>query len=468
LQEQESASPKLSTGHKLIYGVGNFGINTAALIVASWALKRYCPPEKGAQTLLPVLWASIVYTAAKLTDGTAGPFLGYWSDNLRTRWGRRMPFIIFGTVPMCVLFLMIWVPPTGLFPPGSSSLFIYYCFALFGFWLLYTSIQTPLFSLLPEIALTNRDRLDLATYQSIFIMLSSMAGLVGAPVIKDKLGFPALGIVFTVLIGASVFAPALVLKERYVPSGGGAGAEDTMGLVATFRDALRNRPFAIFITSKLFAQIGFQAVIMALMYIVPTIFHKPDSYIGVIMGGTLVFTIISFFLIQKLAGKYSKKRINIWGLALMALLLPSIWFMGRFDLAFRVSAGGISFVVSELVIGFVIFTVIGFSVATQAVLMSPMIGDSTDLDEINTGQRREAVYFGLHGMVLKYGTALSGLLIGILFNRYGYEVGDHLGVDLVGPAAAACVFAGMLIFLFYPINKEEEDRIHREISARRR
>lgn len=457
----------LGTLQSMVYGVGNLGVNTAALVFASWTMKRYCPPEEGAQTLLPVLYASALLTAAKLTDGTLGPLLGYWSDNISTRWGRRMPFILFGTLPMCIFFMLTWVPPLEFFPPNSTPLLLYYGVVVFSFWILYTSIQTPLFSLLPEIAVTDTDRMNLATYQSIFIMVSSAVGLVGAPIIKDKFGYPAMGLFFFTLIILSIYPVPFVLKERYRAESATAGGRGVRDILATFGEALGNKPFSIYIASKLFAQIGFQAVIISLLYIVPTIFNKPDTYIGIIMGGLLVCTIISFFVIKALSKTVDKRKLNIWGLALMVALLPSVWFLGKYDMALELALGTRSIVISELVIGFVIFSILGFSVASQAVLMSPMIADATDLDEIETGRRREAVYFGLHGMVLKYGTALANLLIGVLFNNFGYSVKNHGGVDLVGPAAAACILVGLIIFLAYPIDKKKEEWIRTKLAESR-
>ena len=319
--------------------------------------------------------------------------------------------------------------------------------------------------MLPEIAVTNQDRMTLATYQSIFIMLSSVVGMVGAPIVKDKLGYPAFGAIFAAVILVCMYLPTLFLKERFSPDD--VGQKDDTGVLHTFAQVLGNKPFTIYIVSKLFAQVGFQCMIMVLLYIVPTIFHKPDSFVGLIMGGALVCSIVSFFVIKRLTEKIAKRRIYIWGLILMILLLPSTLLLGRYDLAFTIAIGGKSMVISELVLGFAIFTILGFSVATQAVLMSPMIADCTDLDELQTGKRREAVYFGLHGTVLKFGTAGASLVNGFLFSRFGYKVGDHLGVDLVGPAAAVCILIGLIIFLPYSIDREQEIRIRNELDKKR-
>ena len=58
--------------------------------------------------------------ASLVIDAFSDPIVGYWSDNFRSRWGRRHPFIYASAVPLAIGYALLWMPPAGL---GDSGLF---------------------------------------------------------------------------------------------------------------------------------------------------------------------------------------------------------------------------------------------------------------------------------------------------------------------------------------------------------
>ncbi len=450
---------KLTVAQGLLYGSAHYGVGISALVYTSWYTRRYCPVDNASATILPMAWITTAFMIVKLLDGLSGPVFGYLSDNTRTRWGRRIPYILFGTIPMCIALLLIWTPPTSILAPNSIPLFAVFCILTLIFWLSYTAVQTPIFSLLPEIATSNDDRIKLSMYQSIFMLVSSIIGYVMAPVLVQKFGFAVMGAVFVAMTAVSLYLPGFLLKEKYVPPE--ETSAEKQSFFSSIGAALKNRAYLIYIISKLFAQIGFQLIMISVAYIVPTIFKKPDTYIAIIMMGTVVATIASFFLVQALCKKYSKRGITIFGMAIMGAFLPVLFFMGQYDLSITIGP----LTITETMIGLALFTIQGFPAAVIMVLQSPIVADTIDIDEIETGTRREAVYFGIHGMIFKFGLAIAGLIMGQLCAKCGYTVENHLGVDLIPLAASASVIIGAVILIWYPVDKKKEEWIRSVLDS---
>ena len=457
-EQQHSGPPGPTLTQNIFYGIGHFGLNNVGLVMATWYARRYCPPEGAPLVSIGAL--TTAFALAKILDGFLGPAVGYWSDRTRTRLGRRIPFVLFGALPMCVLFFLVWTPPVNLIRPQSNAMLAYFIFSVVAFWIVYTITFTPYTSLLPEIAVTGRDRINMATFQTAGILLSSFVVFGAAPVMVQKLGFLFMGAFFTVISLIAVYLPLLSLREKYRASETSEPRSYT--LVQALSAAGRNRPFLIFLGATFFNWAGLQIAILTVGFIVPVIFRKPDTFISVILIGANIFTVISFFIIQKLTRLYDKRTITLWGMALYALMIPGLWFMGRYELGFHIG----SFAVTEAVIAFALFTLLGFPIAVQLVLQAPLVADCIDYDELLTGKRQEAIYFGLLAAVLKIALAACSGIFGFLFRQFGYTVNRHIGVDLIGLAGAGLTLIAFLIFLFYPINGAMERDIRHRLDKR--
>ncbi len=90
-----------------------------------------------------------------------------------------------------------------------------------------------------------------------------------------------------------------------------------------------------------------------------------------------------------------------------------------------------------------------------------VIADLTDYDELKSGRRREAIYYGLYGIVRKTGWALCSLILVGIFSVFGYSKANPLGVRMVWIVCAVSCFIGLLAFIPYKIgdSKEETKRI---------
>ena len=139
MRHPPAADPPSSTALprklKFIYGLGDWGASAATTARnAFWFV--FLTSVVG---LNPAL-AGTIALVGKIWDGINDPLVGMMSDRLRTRWGCRRPFFMFGAIPFgLTFFLMFWVPPFT----SRTALAIYYCLAYVVFDTLFTVVNVP-------------------------------------------------------------------------------------------------------------------------------------------------------------------------------------------------------------------------------------------------------------------------------------------------------------------------------------
>ncbi len=97
------------------YGIGGFGTGFMFMVAMTYLAPYYLPPMKeiagGAINLAPVILFTLLFTISRVIDGLIDIPIASWSDNLRSKWGRRRPLILLGIVPMIAAYVLLWFPP---------------------------------------------------------------------------------------------------------------------------------------------------------------------------------------------------------------------------------------------------------------------------------------------------------------------------------------------------------------------
>ena len=104
----------ISLRNQLIYASGSFGGNILGRTKELWLLFFYAPPsdEQDMTRLAPVALVGALLLVSRFIEALDDPLIGYWSDRTRTRWGRRIPFVVLAT-PFYAIFPSIVFPPYG-------------------------------------------------------------------------------------------------------------------------------------------------------------------------------------------------------------------------------------------------------------------------------------------------------------------------------------------------------------------
>ena len=443
---QEPAAGDLSTGRSTAYASGSIALDVAGPLL-SWLPYLYAPPADapGAVVLLPAATVGVLLLVGRIVDGFAEPVVGYLSDRAQTRFGRRRPFVAVGAPIMVLSLLGLFFPPFG---PGRHVETAVYLVALNTiFWCAFTMVGAPYLALLPEIARSTEARTRISSMMTGFSVLVIIVGnlFLGPLVAAWHGGVAILGAHFDNGFEPQVLACGLLIaffitlamasvKERpnEVPEGGHLSFKNAV------MESIRNPAFLPLVLPLSVFLIGTNILITAVPYFGRAVLHATEAEASV--GAALVYVVAALVLpfMRRLVDHHGKKR--LYALALLAM---SIQFAALPVVA--ISPWPTATYLTLL-------ATLGVPVGTMLVLSRVLISDVIDADEKRTGLRREAMYFGMQGLMTKVSFGVGPLVATQLFTLFGNTAARPLGILLCGPAAGLLGLLGWLAFRRYPLD----------------
>ncbi len=118
---------------------------------------------------------------------------------------------------------------------------------------------------------------------------------------------------------------------------------------------------------------------------------------------------------------------------------------------------GCSKAVSPLIQAMLIFPLAAIPIGGMFTATIGIIADLTDYDQLKSGQRREAIYYGIYGIVRKTGWALCSLILAGVFSVFGYSAENPLGVRVIWLVCALSCLVGLLVFMPYKLGDTKEE-----------
>jgi len=186
------------------YAMGNFA-NTIAYQVFGNRIQFYYVDILG----LNVATAGILWTIYGFWNAINDPLMGQLSDRTRSRFGRRVPYVAFGAIPLGLSFFFLWTP----IQKPAWLLAAYFLMILFIFDTLYSLTIIAYNSLFPEVAPTVLDRVDLSTVREILGTIALLASYILAPILADSVGYLWMGAIMGGLVGAGYLISMIGVKE---------------------------------------------------------------------------------------------------------------------------------------------------------------------------------------------------------------------------------------------------------------
>ncbi|NLA05795.1 MAG: MFS transporter, partial [Firmicutes bacterium] len=373
----------------------------------------------------------IIMFLGRVVDAVADPIVARWSDNLDSRLGRRIPFMLYSGFLYTLVFIALFYPLTE----GESLVNNVYLTLMLGlYFALFTAYVCPYLALLPELARTNEDRVDLATYKAVFSILGVAGAAIGGGILINKLGSYGMIWVMAAVGLVMLYVPVLIRERDF------AKAEPaTLGLVEALVTTFKNRPFVIYLAGMVAFNLGFTIVTLNIPPYVTVLLGGTEGdtaiYFGLVLGIALLF----FPLVNILSKEFGLKAVMLSSLTVFALLLPGIYFLGQPPLG-----------LSPQIFGYILMALLGIPVSSIFVVPDAIVAAVSDLEERLTGQRREGMYFGAQGFISKLAIGLSSVITGFLLDYFGKTAAQPLGIQLTGPVAALFVAIGAIIFIYYP------------------
>ena len=396
------------------------------------------------------------------------PLIGIIQDKTKSKLGRRVPYLRYGSVLYTIAFLLVWFPfiynsqfGYPLFVqwfPGIDTtdmgLFWNHLMILFIFDTLFSMIGLICNILPAEMAITAQERTNVVAFATILGVPGSILPTI-LPIMllsgdsPDKATFLIVMAIIAIIAGLLLFGGSHFIKEnRY------AVIEETLGFKESIIETFKNKPFLI-LEVTLFSFVVIQeSIFSGLVYLI--------DFVLVITGWASIFSLILVVILFGWVLWMILSKISILGLrktmlraSFMAivgfvLFLVIGWFWGpRVSVEMVVVALGLMFV-----------GLLTFVMTNQA-----LIGEAIDYDEIRTGKRRETTYSGINALITKPGVSIAHFITLSIIAAYGYNadlpvsaqpVSVSLGVFLAFTVVPICfLLVGILAIMKFPLYGEE-------------
>ncbi|TVQ39026.1 MAG: MFS transporter [Wenzhouxiangella sp.] len=420
---------------KLIYGAGAFVNNLLAAAIGGMMIVLNLgfgmnPAVVGLLGALP-----------RLTDAITDPLMGYISDNTRSRWGRRRPYIFIGAIIAGVIFMLLWQLPPG---KTESWYFWYFLGGSFLFYLGYTIFATPWVALGYELTPDYHERTRLMGVQnfigqSIYLVSPWFLLIMQYDRWFDDMteGAAALAIAIGLITICVGIIPAIFLRERYqgiaqepdsqpapeVTEVANVVWRNLLEFFKGFATTLKFKPFLKLCAATFLVFNGFIMVAAFQFYVI--IYHVFDG--DMVQGakfagyaGTLqsLSTFLVIVIVTWLGTRIGKRKAFFIAIGLSTLGFMLKWFCYNPDYPWLILVPA---------------PLIAFGLGGLFTLMPSMIADVVDADELKTHQRREGMYGSIFWWVVKLGMAVAIAAGGFLLNATGFDV------ELGGNQAASTI-----------------------------
>lgn len=443
------AEAALPLSRILAYGVAAIGVTAMAFINALYLFK-YCTDV----LLIAPGLMGVIYGCSRIWDAITDPFVGRFSDQTGSRWGRRRSWILASIPTTAIAFVMLWGPPTWL---GGGSLALWIGAALLAFSTAQTMFYVPYYALGIELSKDHHER------TRIFGISKLMAGpglLLGlgvfyALVSSDSprsiafgiaLGLAGLGALLTTL----GIAP---LRERAEYQGRGGE-----GITRAIADVFRNPHARILLAMYAIESFGGATGGLLALYVMQYIVKLPESY----TVGILLLHLVPSFALPPL-WIYLSKRIGkrrLW--AISTGIATISWFFHSFLAEGMIMLWCLMSFVSGTTSG--LGQVIGLSVKADVI----------DYDEFVTGERKEGAYLAVWTFVQKSMGGVLAIVLGFALQLVGFEPNveqsaatQRVILALYGFLPASCYAIGLVLLMRFRLNEDEHAEIRRQLDARR-
>ncbi len=420
---------------------------------------------------------SFAALAGIVWDGVNDPLVGMISDRVRTKRGRRLPFLLWFGIPFGLSFLLLWWAP-----PWESQLalavHITLAFAIAD--TLSTLIAIPFLSLTPELTPDYDERTSLTSFRTFFQLTSALTVVLAAPMIVDAMlaagysqqqGFLLVGAIFGALAVPPYLLMAFLFKEKKLDE-----EIRPISLSEMLRTAWANKPFrfvagihtmnwsAVDMVAVTFPYFALYWIArgdpLATVRVFALDLALESAFLGALMLTCILF--IPFWL--WVARRTNKRRAYITGML--------FWIFIQ-CLIFTVQPGQIG-----LMLGLSVLAGVGLSSAY--VLPDSIFPDILEWDELRTRRRQEGIYYGARAFIRKMTGALTIFITLQLLGWAGYQ-NPPAGATyftqppsaltmirlLVSPFGAIMLSGAVLMAWLYPLSREKHGRIRRLLERRK-
>ena len=414
---------QVSIGRKVAYGFGSvaFGVKSNGF---DYFFLIFYSQVMGVSAYL----VSLALMIALVVDALSDPLIGYLSDNTRSRWGRRHPFMYAAAIPASVAYYFVWNPPAGL---EGDALFPYIVTIAVLVRTLITVYEIPSSSLVAEMSDDYDERTSMLSYRYFFgwtggTLMGAFATifiLVPTATISNGMfnveGHGQVGAIASAVIFLAIMISALG-THKMIPELKSPPPARQMSIGLIYREVLETlarRSFLALFLAALFGAVA-SGVSTTLSFYFSTFFWGfSTEQIGLMSLSVVISAVMAFIISPVISKKLGKKRGAIT-IGLMAFTVaPAPIFLRLLGLMPENGDPALF----PLVLSIIVVDV-ALIIAYQT-LSSSMIADLVEEAEIKTQRRNEGVFFASVTFVRKVTQGIGAAVAGVLLTISQFPVG---------------------------------------------
>jgi len=449
------------------WGLGGWADNFIFQVLIILALPIY-----NIELGIDPVWVGLALMVPRLFDAITDPLMGNISDNTRSKWGRRRPWIFVGALVSAMLLPLLWMPPFS----DKVAVIIYFGVISTIYALSYTMFVVPYTALGFELTDDYDERTKVMSWRMYIGLIAGLCipnlyvwcqnDLFGGDILTGARWV-------TTLVGLSVLItgclPALLCREKVI-----AKPQPKIKLGKAILETIKDKPFRLLLSGYIIIITGLLTSGAIALYV--NIYHvfggdkKLAAEVSALGG---MAGVVAAYLGVRLAGwisaKTGKRETMIGGLGLALLSVGSMVFTMRPGFEITEVFG---FKFHPQIISFFFY---GMGQQACWLMIDSMTADVCDEDELRTGLRREGMFGAVKSLALKAGVALTGLTGGLVIKLAGAsdaaqgvspEVAQTLKTLFVSVQSVGLV-AGILVFVFYPITRAKSEETRRILNQRK-
>ncbi|MBL8055913.1 MAG: MFS transporter [Anaerolineales bacterium] len=455
---------RLAPWQKILYALGSLGVALSYQAFGTYLQFLYIDILGLKAALVGVGWG--VYG---VWNAINDPLAGYWSDNTRTRWGRRRPWLAATFIPVGLFFYLLWVPPAPLLQGGETPLFVYFMAVVLIFDLLWTLAVMNWTALFPEMVPDAAERAAVSGWRQLFSVVGLLLGVALPPALvgADWAGRGGMALAFGALTALTLGLSLAGSREN--PA---VGQLRQPPLLEAIRATLASGAFRWFALANLAKEFIYSLLTASIPFWAKYVLRlqAPVSVAGLtldvglqnslLLGTALIMSLPTLPLWAWLAQRRGGRR--AWQLAQVTFALGM----------------ALVFLATDFYQALAAIAMVGLSFSGLLVLPDLLIADVIDEDQTVTGARREGLYFGINGFVIRFAFTLQGLTLGAVLAATGYVNATAADLFPAQPPAALLglrfLVAGLpiLISLFvvwalqrYPLHGARLDRVRAQVAG---
>jgi len=353
---------------------------------------------------------SLIMGLQGIWNAVLNPLLGQASDRTRTRFGRRIPYVALGSLPLGFSFWFIWRPWVD-----RSALPWYFAVTVTAFDFFYVLVTLNWTSLFPAMYRTLGERSRVQAWRQGIGVVALMIGVAFPPILYARFGWSAMGLGFAIL---GTFGYLLSLAGSTEPSlvaissTGAPSRPAPLSVLTAVRQTVTNGSFLSFLTINFFIQFIFDLVPAALPFFAKYVMHIHGLDLTILLASIFIVALLFMGPWGRLVRRVGSHRGMFIAIALLAVGLLPFWWLT--SMAWALIAG----------------VLLGAGLAGFLSLSDVLLAEVIDADARALGSRREGSFFGINGFAVRFGVTLEAAVVYLVLHWTGYHANaaDHATV----------------------------------------